>query len=98
MNYFITSIYWEKRFPLPDKHSSRTFGYYSTLEKAMKAVEGNLCNMQECLYNFLVIEEFVEGVHPICDTTYWYEWKWQRWEQISNQPEQFNGIINWALG
>lgn len=95
MNFFITSLCYKNGRECPDR---RTFGYYSTIEKSLEAVKMNRCNMHECLYNFLVIEEIKEGIHPMVDSEYWFEWKDKGWEQLCSKPPQFNGTCNWALG
>lgn len=101
--WFITSILFKK----PENSESparaethRTFGYYSTPEKARHAVAENYGNMHECLYNFLVIENIGEGVHALADDNEeWYEWNEEdnNWVAIA-KPPQFMGIINWAIG
>lgn len=95
MNFFITSLYYKNERECPDR---KTFGYYSTIEKSLEAVKINRGNMHECLFNFLVIEEIKEGVHPMVDSEYWFVWKYDKWEQLCDKPSQFNGIYNWALG
>lgn len=104
MNYFITAIYDEPGLFVHRK-ARRTFGYFSKLDEALKAVQENRCNMQECLYNYLVIEGIGEGIHALVEEEYWFTWEeWQHqaghcgWHRISSKPELFNGTINFALG
>lgn len=82
---------------LVDTH--RTFGFYKERSNACEAIDENRGNMQECLYNFLVLEELAEGIHPEVRVELWYKWdeQWRRWIPC-NKPSDLEGIINWALG
>lgn len=97
MNYFITSIY-DAPGLFVHRKARRTFGYYHTLDNALKAVERNYGSMQECLYNYLVVEGIKEGIHQTVSDEYWFEWKDDHWQRISGKPGLFNGTINFALG
>lgn len=80
---------------------SRTFGYYNNLKDAIKAVEENRGSMQECLYNFIVIEAIDEGIHPKVIKEYWFKWKNNHWKPFGSsyrKPKKFIGICNLALG
>ena len=96
MNYFITAIYDEPGIFYYRK-ARRTFGYFNNLDDAFKAVEENRGSMQECLYNYLVIEGIDEGIHPIVNKEYWYKWDDGKW-MLCNKPEFLKSIINFALG
>ena len=65
------------------------------------------CNMQEYLYNFLVMEYIEPGIHPEVHKEEWYVWdsdyvlpenqghgKWLRVEK----PLEFENVTNFALG
>ena len=64
-----------------DIKDMRTFGYFSDEPTAWKAAEENWADMHECLYNYLLIEELGEGIHPIPkgirDGSHerWYHWE-----------------------
>ena len=96
MNYFITAIYDEPGLFIHRK-ARRTFGYFHTIDDAIKAVVENRGNMQECLYNYLVIEGIGEGIHRLAEQEIWYEWKDGKWT-LCNKPEFLKSIINFALG
>jgi len=96
MNYFITSIY-DAPGLFVHRKDRRTFGYFQSLDEAFKSVEENRCNMQECLYNYLVIEGIKEGIHPLVEKEHWYEWTDNKWMPC-NKPEFLKSIINFALG
>lgn len=96
MNYFLTSIYDEPNLFVHRK-ARRTFGYFDTLEKACKAVTENHCNMQECLYNYLVVEGIKEGIHSLVEEEYWFCWEHNQW-RVCEKPEFLKGTVNFALG
>lgn len=79
---------------LVDTH--RTFGYYKERTDACEAISENRCNMQESIYNYLVLEEIAEGIHPEVGVELWYRWV-QQWVPC-NKPSDLKSIINWALG
>lgn len=97
MNYFITSIY-DKPGIFIHRKARRTFGYFHSRKEALKAVKENFCNINECFYNYVVIEGIGEGIHARVDEEYWFEWKDNSWNKLENKPELFNGIVNFALG
>lgn len=97
--WFITAIL--------DRTCSRTFGFYGESHEAREAVFSNRCDMQECLYRYIVIEKMKEGIHPMAEEELWFEWiqtgtseagfeigKWV----TCDKPKEFEGTINWALG
>lgn len=55
--------------------NARCFGYFLTLDDALAAVEENTGNMQEGLYDYLVIEETRPGIHAETVNESWFEWK-----------------------
>ena len=84
----------------------RCFGFYETCDEAFNAVEENRGNMRECLYDYLVIELIEQGIHPEVLVEYWFKWDSEychpdmshgRWLKCE-KPEEFNGIVNFALG
>ena len=96
-NWFLTSIVVDDNNPR--SRNSRCFGYYANYSDAMSAVTKNQCDMRECLYDYLVMEEIGEGIHPEVMQENWFKWNdglngWHR----CNKPSEFVGSINWALG
>lgn len=89
----------DKRF-LPSRH--RCFGFYNSYNEAYQAVEENRGSMEECVYDFIVVEYMEAGIHPMVHATDW--WKWDitknKWLYLSQEewPPEFAGICNWALG
>ncbi len=88
---------------------TRTWAWYSDLDEAKRAIETNSGDMQEFYYHYLVLEESPEGQWPRCKVLQWYKWKYAqnpkapsilpvgKWEECEC-PEEFKGVVNWALG
>lgn len=96
--WFLTSIYVDDRSSVEHR---RVFGFLTDLSEAIKAIETNRGDMHECFYQFLILENIRQGVHPESISEVWYEWyqfpngsQWQRIEK----PSVFDGVVNWALG
>jgi hypothetical protein len=94
--FLLTAITKPESFGLPDR---RCFGFFGTFEKAQTAVDNNTGNMRECLYEYLVIEEINEGIHPHVIKEWWNKWSENKnkWEPC-DKPEEFFGTVNWSLG
>ena len=115
MSFFVTAIAYypddtEKRYDKPYKRTN-TFGHFQYISDAVRAVEHNDGGMDECLYNYLVIEEIGYGIYAgICnwepDNPKQYEW-WYQWEHPDGQeghwvkmdkPDWSKGFLNWSVG
>ena len=115
MSFFVTAIAYypddpEKRYDRPYK-CTHTFGHFPTLEDAQKAVASNQGGMDECLYNFLLIEEVAYGIYgrlisADLDDPNKGEW-WYKWEHPDGQeghwvtmskPDWSNGTVGWSIG
>jgi hypothetical protein len=88
-----------------DGKDGRCFGFYFGLESAKHAVNINHCDMQECLYEYVVIEKQGEGIHIIAEQIQWY--KWTGGNSLNDNPGEWMGCaapteegfaytINWA--
>jgi len=79
-----------------------TFGFYNTYNEAYEAVKENRGNMEECLYEYIVMEYIEPGVHPTVYATQWWAWnvelKSWRFLPEAETPKEFIGICKWALG
>lgn len=85
----------------------RCFGFSPTSNMAEDWVEANSCDMHECLYDFIVIEEMSHGIHCECTQIQWYTWDHDveeysclvpdKWVKIES-PDWAKGICNWGLG
>jgi len=97
--WFITSIVARENTterPVLMADCQRTFGYYKDESEAHEAIAENRCNMQECLYNYLVLENIDEGIHPEVISEEWFRWE-DKWVPCE-KPSEFLGIVNWGLG
>lgn len=99
MSYFLTSIAY---YPEHDRYKNatdhtRTFGHFATLAEAEAAVKENRCDMIECLYSHLVIEEIGYGIHALGDNQWWYEERDNAWHPI-DKPNWAKPFVNWAIG
>ena len=102
--YFLTSL----RIT-PSKHNIRTnthpsndnrcWGYYKDKEKAIQAATENWGDMEECYYEYLVIEHFSEGLITIAKEEIWYHWdiKLSRWVECK-KPEELKRVVNFGIG
>lgn len=102
MSFFVTAIAFYPKNPRHNKpfKTTRTFGHFPTLEQARNAVENNDGSMDECLYNFLVIEEIGYGIYASInneekDET-WYKWEHPKWVPMS-KPDWSHGLFGWAM-
>jgi hypothetical protein len=98
MAWFITSIYAgsDKQKPPLMVQTTRCFGFYMNYWTARKAIEENRGSMCECLYDYLVME----CIHAVDVHEEW--WKWDgalnKWVELEEKPEDFRGIVNFAIG
>jgi hypothetical protein len=93
--YFITAIV--SREIKERKYLPRTFGFSGSLKTARRWVNDNVCDMHECLYDHIVIENIGPGIHPETKQEWWYKWNGGRW-MICKKPDWSVGRVNWALG
>jgi hypothetical protein len=96
--YFLTTIIAPKRGD-EENHAfdSRTFGYFVRFPDAVAAAETNRGEMNETIYNYLVIEKIGGGIHSFTESEFWYKWAKNKW--ISCQkPKWSEGMTNWAIG
>lgn len=66
--------------------SSEMAAWYHTLEDAIRCVETNACDIQDCAYNYAMISSSEEGCYGLQDKElYWYKWdrESEKWFQIS---------------
>lgn len=77
----------------------RTFGYFSTLERTEEALKSNEGGMDECLFDYALVEEFGEGVHPESLSMRWYQYNEGTWEPCEDpRPTDDQSIFNYAMG
>lgn len=98
--YTITSI-------TKDKKNSRCFGFFFNESSARTAVINNSGGLEECLYDYIVIEEQGQGIHAMAKPVQWYRWLGNHeldevegcWIEC-DRPESFSPcVVNWnAVG
>jgi hypothetical protein len=101
MSYFITAIAYYPGEPKydPPYRCTRTFGHYGTQIDAEIAIEENRCDMHECLYNFIVLEEIGYGIHTFGDNQSWFRWSDRKRQWVGmKKPKWAKGTLNWAIG
>lgn len=84
------SIHEEEQWP-----THELFGWYHELEDAMKAVDCNSCDMQDCAFNYAMISRSYEGGYGLRDEEIqWYKWNYtdEKWETCE-RPEDCNGLM-----
>lgn len=97
--YFITAL-----TGLDESSNTRCFGYYPTREEALLAVLENRSNLNEGIYNYIVVEKIGIGIHSLSEEETWFRWLQTggylgegNWRQIAKPPETEH-IINYAIG
>lgn len=90
---------------LDRSHDSRCFGYYPDKDETLTAVKENRGDLNEGIYDYLVVEKISEGMHSIAEEETGFRWVdmvvsyWTRgyWEEISKPPETAS-FANHAIG
>jgi hypothetical protein len=79
------------------KNTSRCFGYFKEKEDVEYAVTNNMADMWETMYDYIVIEEIEEGIHPLAEIVGWYQYNKDKdgYELIGVGR---TGFSNYALG
>jgi hypothetical protein len=80
-----------------DARVTRAFGWFPDARAARKAVRENQGSMQECLYEWLVIEIVPPGVHAEAKAIHWYRWRKGRWTACP-APKWSLGLVNFSVG
>lgn len=78
--------------------AERTFGFFFNEKSAIDAVLNNKGNLEEYLYNYLVIEKLSEGIHPRVISEIWFQWITDRWIPIPQKPDYLKQYVNFSLG
>jgi len=79
-------------------HSSRCFGYFFSEHTAKSNLFKKWSSLVECLYDYFLIEEVDEGLHPISKITSCYNVTEQNTLVESDIPASRKRIINWSIG
>ena len=82
-----------------DFGDTRTFGYFDILETCKQALNENCCDMHEGLYEFAVIENIGQGIHPRAKEIAWFRWDVEKWGFFEIQKSECTEVYcNYALG
>lgn len=77
----------------------RTFGFKETFEEAEYALNHNVCDMWEYLYDYAIVEEMHPAIHPIAENRWFYKYDREKNGFFSmEEPEEFKHCCNIALG
>lgn len=80
----------------------RTVAWYKDFKDAEKCILTNSGDINECgYYPYAVVEEVEEGLYPINEKVWWFEWqggfKNGGYKPIE-QPEKLKNICNYSIG
>ena len=76
--------------------TTHTCGYYFAYDEARRAIAEDQFSMQECMYNYLVLERMSEGIPAMSSIELWFKWSRRKWKP-TNKPK-WAKAINWAMG
>lgn len=99
--FFITCFQYIRKEPKKflDIGDSRVFGYFRTLEQAKNALAKNTLNMHEYYYNYAIVEEIDEGIHPEVESRYFFEYNKELNGFLPiDEPIEFKHNSNFAIG
>jgi len=100
MIYTITAFPGKSDDPTFPKYGNRVFGYFEKEHDATMAIMENRCNMHECLYEYLVVEECSPGILSISFVKQWYKWNYdaRKWEACDWPKEIPSNTVNFSIG
>ena len=87
----------ENSFFIPTFGEKRCVGYYALLTDAQKAVEQNLNNIHNDLYEYCVIEETTEGICKYGKKIYVYQWENGHYKRITT-PLELDNVCGFGIG
>lgn len=85
----------------PDLGTSRLIGWYGDYETAVSAVMENWCGIDECCYDYALIEKIEEGLYrPANSSERW----WFKYDQVTDtyapveEPKEYEGYSGFTIG
>lgn len=99
--YFITVM--EKLEPHKNFYcatgSTRCWGFYFDRQQALQTIHNNVTDLWETCYNYAVLEEYYEGVAPLCESRQFFKYNREQDKYIEiEEPECTQHICNFAIG
>jgi len=79
----------------------RTVGFAHDLEDAIRWVEENAMDINECNYYwYVVIEKVNPGIYNFELEQVWFRWNKpeQCYKRVTETPDQFKRIAGWGIG
>ena len=77
----------------------RTFGFFERYHEAFLAIKNNIGNMQEMLYDYIVLECIEPGIHSKVSAKEWYGWNMDEKRWVHTEcPKEFEVVTNFAVG
>jgi len=96
--YFITVMTKPKKGSMISDES-RCWGFYPNLSQAKNAVENNITDLWETIYDYAVIEIIRPGIAYPAEIVQWYKYRIgsKKYEPV-NEPKWAKNICNFAIG
>lgn len=84
---------------LPDCGIERVVGYYADKEIAIDSVKNNTCDIFECLYQYVLVEEVKEGLYNPADKRWLFQYNFDKdvYEKI-DEPEWMKKFTGFSIG
>ena len=82
-----------------DIGASRVMGYYSNFGSVNSVLQKNICDIQERIYHYAIVEEISEGVYPAVEERWFYKYDEENdgFYPIE-EPKEFEHYSNIAFG
>ena len=98
--YFITAL--EKintSNGFPHFGASRCWGFYTNFKTADEMVRNNVTDLYETVYDYMVIEEYSEGISGYEFERWFYKWDNQTEKYVPiEEPEGLQHYASFAIG
>lgn len=97
-------MYGDRREPIftitgmSEKRGRRCFGFAHTLEDAQRWIANDIGGMHEQIYDHLVVEDTVPGIHPSTKVSAWYGWSDEGWAPCERPAYLRPNIVNFGIG
>lgn len=95
----MTDLYQDEQTKFPEFGSERLVGWYSEFEKAYSAVTENACDINECCYDYALIEGCEEGLYQPAMERYFFKFdnKERKYVPIP-EPDFVKKVCGFTIG